>query len=165
MAEDNKVRRCVDALIEISKTKELSMITVMDIIKEADVKRNTFYYYFGSVRDVIVTSYIEYPLTSIPKIKDVSQLVRAITEQLNIHRAFNIKVAQSKFNPVLIEAIYHWSYLCLDKINPSDTIQKLQFQAFGFSGLYVNTYAKYGNLNNADKNYQGLEEIFKTRKF
>lgn len=52
-AQRNGKQKIVDALIEIMKTKDISKITVKELILQAQVNRSTYYYYFYHIEEII----------------------------------------------------------------------------------------------------------------
>lgn len=52
-------KRIIDAFLSLLEKKSLDKLTVKDIIQTAEVNRNTFYYYFEDIYDLLQTVFEE----------------------------------------------------------------------------------------------------------
>lgn len=148
----SKVKSCVDALIRLQERSNLNEITVVDLIEEAKMKRATFYYYFGSIKDVIVSFFLEYTLQNFNKMKEPEDLIKALWKHFDLFASFVRAIGNSNYLDVLFEAVYQWSLLFFRK-HFAET--KARFTAYGFSNIFVTNYLR------DNKNQSELLKIIK----
>lgn len=120
-------------LIQLSEKKRLCKISVVDLCRECDINRSTFYYHFRDIKDVI--QWIYHTEASIPvreglvnntDPKDTSFVTKHILNNLYSHQKFYVQAIKlegqnSLEEYILKEAKENWKILIDTRLAASDT--------------------------------------------
>ncbi|MFA6667183.1 MAG: hypothetical protein WCS51_02350 [Bacilli bacterium] len=145
---ENEIQK---TFISLSEKYEFNEIDVNMICKALDIKRQTFYYHFKNIYDVIFSIYC-YQKIQEPYENDMNSLIRNIFTFLYSDQAFNKIIAKSNASDVLTEFVGSYINNGLTKIlnrynlRLEDKKDILRFFSKGLSEqcLYYFAQAEYG---------------------
>lgn len=109
---EEKIKKAFYKLLE---KYNLDEIDVNMICKQVNVKRQTFYYHYRNIYDLIFSIYCNKKVGDFLD-DDINSIVRTIFSYLFSDLEFNTLVAKSNANDVLREVIANYSSVCLMKI-------------------------------------------------
>src|SRR5574344_2099025 len=140
---ENEIQK---TFISLSEKYEFNEIDVNMICKALDIKRQTFYYHFKNIYDVIFSIY-SYQKIQDPYENDMNSLIKNIFTFLYSNQSFNVIIAKSNANDVLIEFIGSYINNGLTKILNRYNLRlenKKDILRFFSKGLYVNCFFSFG---------------------
>ena len=155
--------KLTNTLLSIMKTKNIKDITVLELCKQANINRTTFYKYYKDVEDLIISieeTLISNLQTNIQDIKRnylitfANKIIEAIYSNKEIYSALLGKNGDHKFlrkilNLVYNESIQEWQKL-LKKASIDDLEKIYNFIVDGTIGIIENWIEK--NLNDEPNN-------------
>ena len=125
----------MDCFLNMLKRKNIDRVTVTDICEECGINRNTFYYYFSDIYDVLDSVLIEETEKNID-----------ITEDATFYETY------SKAASVIIE--YRAAVIHVYNSRNRDIIEKyLHNTTEHLVGLFVKKYSKDHKLTEDDREY------------
>lgn len=107
MKKEEQIKETLKKLIE---TLPLSAITVQKLCKEADIKRQTFYYHFTSIYDVIVSYFLSEEIEGLDKVDTWPNLVHTILVYCSKNRQLILKTLKSDANEAVETFFYNNLY-------------------------------------------------------
>ncbi|MFA6755501.1 MAG: hypothetical protein WCR97_03190 [Bacilli bacterium] len=137
--------------IKLLKKRNVEEIDVNMICKEINIKRQTFYYHFQNIYDVIFSIYC---YKSIPYIAN-STLDVSIYNMLNFlynDNEYNIKIAKSNARDVLEDFLYSYIHNCINKylnkyvINEDKKVVLLKFFSKGIVEVTISNFIEKKSL-------------------
>ena len=125
----------MDCFLNMLKRKNIDRVTVTDICEECGINRNTFYYYFSDIYDVLDTVLIEETEKNID-----------ITEDATFYETY------SKAASVIIE--YRVAVIHVYNSRNRDIIEKYLHNTTEYLvGLFVKRYCEGRKLTESDREY------------
>ncbi|MCD8194938.1 MAG: hypothetical protein LUD22_01370 [Coprobacillus sp.] len=165
-------KKFVDTLKLLMETEPLEEITVSSLSKKCKVKRQTFYYHFHDMYDLLMVSYLYEEIPGINDVKSFEGLIEAIYKYYDQNRHFVDGTIDSACKDLFVEFIQNNSYQVLlrliDNVPNSKgltTHEKraiARYHAFGVSNvvtIYINDH-KNITLIDLKKQFVFLEEGF-----
>lgn len=107
MKKEELIKETLKKLIE---DLPLSEITVLKICKESGIKRQTFYYHFSDIYDVIVAYFLGEEIEGIDKAKNWSELVHLILIYASKNRQLILKTLKSDASDAVESFFYNNLY-------------------------------------------------------
>jgi len=99
-----------ETLKNLIETLPLSEITVQKLCKKSNIKRQTFYYHYTSIYDVIVAYFLNEEITDIDKSTNWSNLVHCILTYCAKNRQLILKTLKSDANEAVETFFYNNLY-------------------------------------------------------
>lgn len=149
MSENIKAK-LADALIELTDYKSLDKITVKDLVEKCSISRQTFYYHYQDIVDVI--EWILSKFTESISSKTVSAktpqealtiFVDFVFESSNLVRKLTASRHREYINRLIIQSIQtHLESMYLEKapspmMNFTDLKVAIKFHSYGLAGLLL----------------------------
>ena len=106
MKTESKYR---EGLLELLKTSKLEDINVSTLCEKVGSNRQTFYYHFRDISDVIESIFLRFKIYKEP-IKDIELTHKKLVELINKNHEFFYKVAESSANEKLNNFVYTYYY-------------------------------------------------------
>lgn len=122
----NTKKNLSNSLKELMKTKPLSKITINDITANIHVNRNTFYYHFNDMIDLIRWT-IEYDTKDVKKRFDITNHLEAFESILNYidqHKIFLKKIEHSFNETQLKNLFFHEFFDAIEYLIETEEIKK-----------------------------------------
>ncbi len=107
MKIENKFR---EGLKNMIKTTPLDEINVVSLSKKVNSNRQTFYYHFRDISDVIESIFLKEKIVSKAKPHDFESIAKPLIAYINSNKQFLLSVANSFANDKLQEFIYSYFY-------------------------------------------------------
>jgi len=111
----NTEQQIQKTLIRLMDRYEIEDIDVNMICKSLDIKRQTFYYHFKNIYDVIYSIYCYQKVGDLIE-SDLNSLVASIFTFLYKDQTFNITIAKSNANDVLRDFLASYANMALIKM-------------------------------------------------
>lgn len=111
----NTEKRIQDTFVNLLDKYEMEEIDVNTICKSLGIKRQTFYYHFKNIYDVIYSIYIEKKIPAVLDY-DINSITTNIFTFLFKNQSFNLTVAKSNAAEVLREFVASFANGALVKI-------------------------------------------------
>lgn len=108
MKKEELIKETLKKLIE---DLPLSEITVSKICKECGIKRQTFYYHFTDISDVIAAYFLGEEIDGIDKAKNWSEVVHVILVYASKNRQLILKTLKSSSNKAVESFFYNNLYM------------------------------------------------------
>ena len=125
----------MDCFLNMLKRKNIDRVTVTDICEECGINRNTFYYYFSDIYDVLD-----------------SVLIEETEKNINITEDATFYETYSKAASVIIE--YRAAVIHVYNSRNRDIIEKYLHNTTEYLvGLFVKKYSKDHKLTEEDREY------------
>lgn len=139
-----------DAFLDLTKEKDIDKITVKDIVEKCNITRQTFYYHFQDIMDVIEWSMqqrMEEILSKSLKVTSVQEAVRILVSSVDEHPEIIIKLMNSQKREqterLLINTIRSYMQEMIDKkelfmdMKRSDLKMAIKFFSYAIVGILL----------------------------
>lgn len=139
-----------DAFLVLTKEKDIDKITVKDIVEKCNITRQTFYYHFQDIMDVIEWSMqqrMEEILSKSLKVISVQEAVRILVSSVDKHPEIIIKLMNSQKREqterLLINTIRSYMQEMIDKkelfmdMKRSDLKMAIKFFSYAIVGILL----------------------------
>lgn len=139
-----------DAFLDLTKEKDIDKITVKDIVEKCNITRQTFYYHFQDIMDVIEWSMqqrMEEILSKSLKVISVQEAVRILVSSVDKHPEIIIKLMNSQKREqterLLINTIRSYMQEMIDKkelfmdMKRSDLKMAIKFFSYAIVGILL----------------------------
>lgn len=139
-----------DAFLVLTKEKDIDKITVKDIVEKCNITRQTFYYHFQDIMDVIEWSMqqrMEEILSKSLKVTSVQEAVRILVSSVDKHPEIIIKLMNSQKREqterLLINTIRSYMQEMIDKkelfmdMKRSDLKMAIKFFSYAIVGILL----------------------------
>lgn len=139
-----------DAFLDLTKEKDIDKITVKDIVEKCHITRQTFYYHFQDIMDVIEWSMqqrMEEILSKSLKVTSVQEAVRILVSSVDKHPEIIIKLMNSQKREqterLLINTIRSYMQEMIDKkelfmdMKRSDLKMAIKFFSYAIVGILL----------------------------
>ena len=139
-----------DAFIDLTKEKYIDKITVKDIVEKCNITRQTFYYHFQDIMDVIEWSMqqrMEEILSKSLKVTSMQEAVRILVSSVDEHPEIIIKLMNSQKREqterLLINTIRSYMQEMIDKkelfmdMKRSDLKMAIKFFSYAIVGILL----------------------------
>lgn len=139
-----------DAFLDLTKEKDIDKITVKDIVEKCNITRQTFYYHFQDIMDVIEWSMqqrMEEILSKSLKVTSVQEAVRILVSSVDKHPEIIIKLMNSQKREqterLLINTIRSYMQEMIDKkelfmdMKRSDLKMAIKFFSYAIVGILL----------------------------
>ena len=157
--------RFAEALKTMMAEMPLDMISVTLLAKKCKVKRQTFYYHFHDVYDLLTLVFLNEKIDGVDTANDFNELIKCIFEYYNKNSAFIEATINSAGKELVQEFINNVCYQKLHKminaihesknITPNDRKLIARFYSLGISNSIVYYLTAYRN-----KTYHGMLNCF-----
>lgn len=157
--------RLADALKSLMAEVPLDSISVTTLTKKCRIKRQTFYYHFHDIYDLLTLVFLNEKLGRNDDIKNINDLINVIFNYYSTNRSFIEATMNSAGKELFQEFIYNNCYRHLlhfvehidqDKIlKPNDRKIISRFYAFAYSNSIVYYLSTYKT-----KTIEGLRHCF-----
>lgn len=107
MKIENKYR---EGLKNMMKATPLDEINVVSLSKKVNSNRQTFYYHFRDISDVIESIFLKEKIVAKAKPHDFESIIKPLIAYINANKQFLLSVANSFANDKLEEFIYSYFY-------------------------------------------------------
>ncbi|MGO3733420.1 MAG: TetR/AcrR family transcriptional regulator [Vagococcus sp.] len=133
------------ALKELMLHTELDKLTILDVTKEAGLSRNTFYYHFSDINDLLEWTYDNEIVKGLDSFEDITTWKDGLLSVLNYteeNRTFCLNTFNSLSRDRLEHFLYHITYDMLMEImtqtyNSIDLSTELKKQIADFYGRAI----------------------------
>ena len=149
MAVDMK-RMIADAFFELSIDKSIDKITVMDLVESCNISRQTFYYHFQDITEVLewkmqqeLEQMLAYSRTAETPEAALRVFVAAIAEKNHLIPQILQSRRRNEMEQLLVQAVRTYLRELLQNSAPAVSLSyadldvALDFYAFGIGGLLV----------------------------
>lgn len=139
-----------DAFLDLTKEKDIDKITVKDIVEKCNITRQTFYYHFQDIMDVIEWSMqqrMEEILSKSLKVTSMQEAVRILVSSVDEHPEIIIKLMNSQKREqterLLINTIRSYMQEMIDKkelfmdMKRSDLKMAIKFFSYAIVGILL----------------------------
>lgn len=139
-----------DAFLDLTKEKDIDKITVKDIVEKCNITRQTFYYHFQDIMDVIEWSMqqrMEEILSKSLKVTSMQEAVRILVSSVDKHPEIIIKLMNSQKREqterLLINTIRSYMQEMIDKkelfmdMKRSDLKMAIKFFSYAIVGILL----------------------------
>lgn len=139
-----------DAFLDLTKEKDIDKITVKDIVEKCHITRQTFYYHFQDIMDVIEWSMqqrMEEILSKSLKVTSMQEAVRILVSSVDKHPEIIIKLMNSQKREqterLLINTIRSYMQEMIDKkelfmdMKRSDLKMAIKFFSYAIVGILL----------------------------
>lgn len=139
-----------DAFLDLTKEKDIDKITVKDIVEKCHITRQTFYYHFQDIMDVIEWSMqqrMEEILSKSLKVTSMQEAVRILVSSVDEHPEIIIKLMNSQKREqterLLINTIRSYMQEMIDKkelfmdMKRSDLKMAIKFFSYAIVGILL----------------------------
>lgn len=139
-----------DAFLVLTKEKDIDKITVKDIVEKCNITRQTFYYHFQDIMDVIEWSMqqrMEEILSKSLKVTSMQEAVRILVSSVDKHPEIIIKLMNSQKREqterLLINTIRSYMQEMIDKkelfmdMKRSDLKMAIKFFSYAIVGILL----------------------------
>lgn len=106
----NKEELIKETLKKLIETLPLSEITVQKICKESGIKRQTFYYHFQSIKDVLIAYFLSEKIENIEEATNWPMLVHMILVYAQTNRQLILKTLKSDASNAVENFFYNNLY-------------------------------------------------------
>ncbi len=103
-------KKFVDTLKQLMETESLEDITVSSLSKRCHVKRQTFYYHFHDMYDLLMVAYLYEEIPGVNEVKSFEGLIEAIYSYYDANRHFVDGTIDSACKNLFVEFIQNNSY-------------------------------------------------------
>lgn len=124
------------AYVYLVTTKQIEKITVKDVANQCGITRQTFYYHFQDLLDVIEWGFchgMENTLHKCLEAKTIKEALHTLLENTYLHRPFGKRLLNSQKRTqicsMVLEAIQKWLFVMLKdrNINMNYSVDELDF--------------------------------------
>ena len=147
--------RLAEALKEMMSEMSLDDISVTLLVKKCRVNRQTFYYHFHDIYDLLTLVFLDEHIDDIDEVKDVKRMVKCLFKYYQQNSYFIDATINSAGKDLLEEFIYNNTYkVILRIVNEQKDSKKLhyndrksiaRFYAQAYSRSFVYYLATYKN--------------------
>lgn len=116
--------RFANALKTIMAEVPLDDISVTLLCKKCQVKRQTFYYHFHDIYDLLTLVFLSEEIEGISDIKNIKQMIKSIFNYYNMNRAFIDATMNSACKELFQEFVYNNCYRALLRLISADNDSK-----------------------------------------
>jgi probable dihydroxyacetone kinase regulator len=161
------------SLKKILETKPVDKITIKDLTNDCGVNRQTFYYHFRDIYDLIEWMYLTRAKEAIGAHKTYDTWQEGMLDMCNHmleSKSFVLKTYHSRVQayliPLLINLSYNLMYGVVNEVSKGYKIQEkdkkfiADFYKFGFAGL-IYTWVDDGMVQDPHEMVQELERLVK----
>ncbi len=165
-------KKFVDTLKLLMETEPLEEITVSSLSKKCKVKRQTFYYHFHDIYDLLMVTYLYEEIPGIDDVKSFEGLIEAIYKYYDLNRHFVDGTIDSACKDHFVEFIQNNSYQVILRIIDNAPESKgltthekraiARYHAFGVSNVVTTYINDHKNITLIDlkKQFVFLEDGF-----
>ena len=163
--------RFVEELKKMMSEKPLEEISVLSLTKKCGVNRQTFYYHFHDIYDLLTLVFLREKIEGIDKVKSFVDMVTIIYKYYDANKAFVDATLSSAGKDLFQEFVYNVCYQCTMNIIASykisgsvppdakKNVARFYGSAFCNSIIYyLNTY-KNKSLNGLLNNFSFVEAL------
>lgn len=147
--------RFATALKTLMAEVPLDNISVTLLAKKCQVKRQTFYYHFHDIYDLLTLVFLNETIEGINEAKTIKQIIKYIYDYYSNNKPFVEATIDSAAKDLFQEFIYNNSYKSLlkiinnepesKKIHPNDKKSIARYYAMAFSSSIVYYLSNYKN--------------------
>ena len=145
--------RLAEALKEMMSDTPLDEISVTMLVKKCKVNRQTFYYHFHDIYDLLTLVFLDEHIPNLEEVKDIKGMIKAIFAYYQKNAHFIDAAVNSAGKDLVDEFIYNATYKSILKIvneqkdskklhyNDRKAIARFYSQAYSHSIVYyLSTY-------------------------
>lgn len=158
-------RRFAEILKTMMSEQPLDTISVSLLSKKCHVNRQTFYYHFHDIYDLLMVVFLNEKIPNINECKNLRSMLACIFDYYTSNRMFIDATLESAGKDLFSEFIFNNCYQCFMRLiqqysegkNVTATEKKsiVRFYAYGVSNSVINYFASHKN-----KNLRDLENLF-----
>lgn len=147
--------RFAEALKTLMAEQPLDEITVTKLAKKCKVNRQTFYYHFTDIYDLLTLVFLEEKINKINEVKSLEEMVRTIYSYYLVNKKFIDATLNSSCKDLFQEFVYNNCYNAIKNIISSNPESKklhindrksiARFYAYGYSQSIVYYLSTYKN--------------------
>jgi hypothetical protein len=146
----------IDAFRTLTITKEIEDIDMGMLLATVSKTKQTFYYHFRDIGDLVAAIYLKKPLDGIEKIKTVRELLAKLFAYLQSDAHFNLRVLNNgSTSDVLVDLLFTATYTTLLRINKASYNKTYQndanfFYAMGITSIVTHYFETKEVITNED---------------
>ena len=154
-----------EALKNMMSDTPLDSISVAALCKKCKVNRQTFYYHFHNIYDLLTLVYLDEKIVGLDKVKTIKELMKVIYDYSLKNSSFITATLNSAgkdlFEEFVYNAIYRTMYKLLSeatdgkKLHANDRKSIARFYALGYSHSFLYYFSTHKN-----KNFDAMMSIF-----
>lgn len=157
--------RFAEALKNMMSETSLDNISVISLCKKCKVNRQTFYYHFHDIYDLLTLVYLDEHIDGLNNVKNINEMMRTIFDYTIRNLKFVEATLNSAGRDLFEQFIYNSTFLTLyrlinetpdsKKIHANDRKAIARFYALGYSHSFV-----YYFTTHKTKNYENMMSTF-----
>ncbi len=162
-------RKFIDALKTMMAEQPLETISVAAIAKKCGVQRQTFYYYFNDIYDLIMVTFLNEKITEINFVKNFDEMLDCFFAYYKTNKKFLDATIESAGKDAFTEFIQNNAYQTylrfISMINDSKELTTVEKKAIAryHSNAFANVFINYLS-SHKQKSYPELKSQFEFLK-